>query len=53
MTGIQPRIMATLELSGLMTNLEGLGLSPIPQLAEAHILSKPLNIGRSYLAEVL
>jgi len=45
--------MATLELSGLTTRLEGLGLDGIPVFPEAHVLSKPLDIGRSYLAEIL
>jgi arginyl-tRNA synthetase len=45
--------MATLDLNGLATRLEGLGLGPIPQFAEAHVLDKPLDIGRSYLAEIL
>ena len=45
--------MATLDLSGLATKLEGLGLGPIPQFSEAHVLNKPLDIGRSYLADIL
>jgi arginyl-tRNA synthetase len=45
--------MATLDLGGLATRLEGLGLSPIPQFPEAHVLNKPLDIGRSYLADIL
>jgi arginyl-tRNA synthetase len=45
--------MATLDQSGLVTRLEGLGLGPIPQFAEAQVLNKPLDIGRSYLADVL
>jgi hypothetical protein len=45
--------MATLDLSGLATRLEGLGLGPIPQFSEAHVLNKPLDIGRSYLADIL
>jgi len=45
--------MATLDLSGLATKLEGLGLGPMPQFLEAHVLNKPLDIGRSYLADIL
>lgn len=45
--------MATLELSGLTARLEGLGLGGIPEFPEAHVLNKPLDIGRSYLAEIL
>jgi hypothetical protein len=48
-----PIIMSTLELSGLVTKLEGLGLGPIPQFSESHVLNKPLDIGRSYLADIL
>jgi len=45
--------MATLDHSGLATRLEELGLGPIPQFSEAHVLNKPLDIGRSYLADIL
>jgi arginyl-tRNA synthetase len=45
--------MSTLDLPGLAIRLEGLGLGPIPQFSEAHILINPLEIGRSYLAEIL
>lgn len=45
--------MATLELSGLATRLEELGLGPIPKFPEANVLNKPLDIGRSYLADIL
>jgi arginyl-tRNA synthetase len=45
--------MSTLDLRGLATRLEGLGLGPIPQFREAYILNKPLDIGRSYLADIL
>lgn len=45
--------MATLDLCGLATKLEGLGLGPIPQFPEAHVLNKPLDVGRSYLADIL
>jgi arginyl-tRNA synthetase len=48
-----PIIMTTLELSGLVTTLEGLGLGPIPQFSESHVLNRPLDIGRSYLADIL
>src|SRR5277367_387029 len=45
--------MSTLDLPGLATRLKGLGLGPIPQFSEAHLLNKPLDIGRSYLADIL
>ncbi|KAH8598889.1 arginyl-tRNA synthetase [Bisporella sp. PMI_857] len=45
--------MTTLDQSGLVARLEGLGLGAIPQFAEAHVLNKPLDIGRSYLADIL
>ncbi len=45
--------MATLEVDGLVTRLGELGLGPIPPFSEAHVLNKPLDIGRSYLAEIL
>jgi hypothetical protein len=45
--------MATLDLSGLASKLEGLGLGPIPQFSDARVLDKPLDIGRSYLADIL
>lgn len=45
--------MTTLNQGGLGTWLEGLGLGPIPEFAEAHVLNKPLDIGRSYLADTL
>lgn len=45
--------MATLDIGGLATRLEELGLGPIPQFSEAHVLNKPLDIGRSYLADIL
>jgi hypothetical protein len=52
-TTSHPITMATLDLSSLATRLEGLGLAPIPQFSEAHVLNKPLDIGRSYLADIL
>jgi arginyl-tRNA synthetase len=45
--------MSTLHLPGLATRLEGLGLGLIPHFSEAHVLNKPLDIGRSYLADIL
>jgi arginyl-tRNA synthetase len=48
-----PTTMATLDLGGLATKLEELGLGPIPQFSEAHVLNKPLDIARSYLADIL
>jgi arginyl-tRNA synthetase len=45
--------MSTLDLPGLSKRLEGLGLGPIPQFSEAQLLHKPLDIGRSYLADIL
>jgi arginyl-tRNA synthetase len=45
--------MSTLDLPGLAKILEGLGLGPIPQFSEAHLLNNPLDIGRSYLADIL
>jgi arginyl-tRNA synthetase len=46
--------MATLSLSGLESLLGGLGLEiPIPQFSAANVLNKPLDICRSYLADIL
>jgi len=45
--------MSTLDLPGLAARLKGLGLGPIPQFSQAHSLINPLDIGRSYLAEIL
>ncbi|KAJ2905743.1 arginine-tRNA ligase [Zalerion maritima] len=46
--------MATTEIAGLTSLLENLGLSaPVPTYPEAQILENPLDIGRSYLAEIL
>jgi arginyl-tRNA synthetase len=45
--------MSTLDLPGLTKRLEGLELGPIPQFLEANLLINPLDIGRSYLAEIL
>lgn len=45
--------MSTLDLNGLEKKLEGLGLGPIPQFSEAHVLNKPLDVGRAYLADIL
>jgi arginyl-tRNA synthetase len=45
--------MSTLDLPGLAARLKGFGLGPIPQFSQAHSLINPLDIGRSYLAEIL
>jgi arginyl-tRNA synthetase len=45
--------MSTLDLPGLEVRLEALGLGPIPQFSHAHVLNNPLDIGRSYLADIL
>lgn len=46
--------MATLTLSGLEGRLEDLGLTvPIPTFPRADVLNKPLDIARSYLAQIL
>jgi arginyl-tRNA synthetase len=45
--------MATLDLSGLTALFERLGLGPIPRFEKAHVLDKPLDTGRSYLADIL
>lgn len=46
--------MTTLSLTGLEARLAGLGLNvPIPTFAGADVLNKPLDIARSYLADIL
>lgn len=46
--------MATLSLSALSTLLEQLGLEvPIPTFAGADVLNSPLDIARSYVAEIV
>jgi arginyl-tRNA synthetase len=46
--------MATLTITGLEELLGGLGLKvPVPHFPTADILNKPLDIGRSYLADIL
>ena len=45
--------MTILELSGFTTKLESLGLGPIPQFSESHVLNEPLDIGCSYLADII
>ena len=46
--------MATLKTSSLEALLGALGLeNPIPQSPSSDVLSKPLDIGRSYLADIL
>lgn len=46
--------MTTQTVSGLEAFLSGLGLKiPIPPFPAADVLNKPLDIGRSYLADIL
>jgi arginyl-tRNA synthetase len=46
--------MATLTLAGLEAHLASLGLKiPLPHFAEADVLTKPLDIGRTYFADIL
>jgi arginyl-tRNA synthetase len=46
--------MATLTITGLEALLGRLGLKlPIPHFAAADVLNKPLDIGRSYFADIL
>ena len=45
--------MTTLDLDGLNKTLQELGLDPLPSLPKAHVLCKPLDILRSYLANIL
>ena len=46
--------MTTLSLTGLEACLARLGLDvPIPPYAGADVLNKPLDIARSYLADIL
>jgi arginyl-tRNA synthetase len=46
--------MATATVLELESLLNGINLkTPIPQYQEADVLSRPLDIGRSYLAEIL
>jgi arginyl-tRNA synthetase len=46
--------MTTLTIAELETLLGGLGLkTPIPQFPEADVLNKPLDIARSYFADIL
>jgi hypothetical protein len=45
--------MSTLDLPGLEVRLEALGLGPMPQFSRANVLNNPLDIGRSYLADIL
>lgn len=46
--------MATLTLAGLEELLGGLGLAtPLPHFPAADVLTKPLDIGRIYLADIL
>jgi arginyl-tRNA synthetase len=46
--------MATLTIEGLEALLGGLGLKiPIPHFPAADVLNKPLDIGRSYFADIL
>jgi arginyl-tRNA synthetase len=46
--------MATLTITGLEELLGGLGLKvPVPNFPTADIVNKPLDIGRTYLADIL
>lgn len=46
--------MSTVALVGLQARLEQLGLDvPIPAFPEAQVLARPLDIYRSYLADIL
>jgi arginyl-tRNA synthetase len=46
--------MATLTITGLEELLGGLGLKvPVPIFPTADIVNKPLDIGRTYLADIL
>jgi arginyl-tRNA synthetase len=45
--------MATVSIGGLQNLLGGLGLeTPIPSYSRANVTSNPLDIGRSYLADI-
>ena len=49
-----PEVTTTQTISGLEALLSGLGMKiPIPPLPAADVLNKPLDIGRSYLADIL
>ncbi len=46
--------MTTLSLTGLEARLARLGLDvPIPTFAGADVLNKPMDIARSYLADII
>lgn len=46
--------MSTLTVTGLETLLDGIGLrTPVPYFAAADVLTKPLDIGRAYFADIL
>ena len=46
--------MATLTLAGLEALLGGLGLKiPLPHFLAADVLTRPLDIGRTYFADIL
>jgi len=50
----RPESMTTLTITGLEALLRGLGLKiPIPHFPAADMLNKPLDIGRSYFADIL
>ena len=50
----QPERMTTTNISGLVALLQGLELNvPIPHFPMADVLNKPLDIARSYFAEIL
>ena len=49
-----PKSMTTLTIADLEALLGVLGLNmPIPHLSAANVLNKPLDIGRSYFADIL
>jgi arginyl-tRNA synthetase len=51
---LQFKDMSTLTVDGLEALLSGLGLDiPIPSFPESGVLNKPLDISRSYFADIL
>ena len=53
-TNFYPENMSTLTVSELEAQLGGLGLNtPIPGFPDADVLNKPLDISRSYFADIL
>ena len=46
--------MGTLQMEGLQAKLKSLGIrSPVPNYANSHVLQNPIDIYRSYLADLL